>query len=553
MKSSNPLQVRESPRRSFLSGVSVLTVSALIVKVIGLFYRIPLLRVLGTEGMGYFNTAYELYALFCVVATAGLPVAMSVLISARNADGDTEGARRVYRVALGAFLVIGALGTLLLWGLATPFARLLGNEEADVCMRAIAPTVFLICLSSAHRGYFQGYRNMVPTALSQIAEAAGKLVLGLLFAAYARARGWELPRIAASAVMGLTVGTAVSVIYLVLHKRITDRRAGTKTVDYVLHSGENSADDTSAAHARPSNRSILRALAATAIPVTLGAGVIGLTKCIDLALILRRLQACGSTVAEANALYGCYSTLAVPIFNVLPSLSTSVSLSGVPTLSAALRKGKDGWGEVRRTAYTALSVTLLLSIPGGLGLSLFAEDILTLLFAGQPAAVAEATPWLCTLGLSIPAACLVTVTGGMLQAAGYASRPIISMLCGVGAKTLLAYILLGMEGWGMAGVPLSSLVCDTVIVVFNLIFIARHVPAMMPGAREGMRLFWPLLCAAAAVGLTIWSRRVCGWSSITPAHTIGAVFSVMCLYGAGILLLSVFRRHPRSKERNTPT
>ncbi len=531
------MDIQKSCRRSFLSGVSVLTVSALIVKVIGLFYRIPLLRLLGTEGMGYFNTAYELYALFCVIATAGLPVAMSVLISAREAEGDAVGARRVYRVALGAFFVIGVVGTALLWGLATPFARLLGNENAAICIRAIAPTVFLICLSSAHRGYFQGYRNMIPTALSQIVEAAGKLFLGLLFAMYARERGADLPTIAAYAVMGLTVGTGLSVLYLVLHKRMAD-----------WHMPSIVSPDIESA---PSWgwRPILRALAVTAIPVTLGAGVIGLTKCMDLALILRRLQACGATAAEANALYGCYSTLAVPVFNILPSLSTSVSLSGVPTLAAALGRGEEGRATVHRTSLTALAVTLLMAIPAALGLAVFAEDILSLLFAGQPGAVAEATPWLSCLALSVPAACLVTVTGGMLQAAGYANRPIISMLCGVGAKTLLAYVLLGTAGWGMAGVPLSSLVCDTVIVIFNLGFIARHAPAMLPTARESVRLLLPVLPASIAVGVVVLLRRVFGWVTVTPAHTLGAMVAVMCLYGAGILLLQI----PRFKERKSIT
>ena len=188
---------------------------------------------------------------------------------------------------------------------------------------------------------------------------------------------------------------------------------------------------------------ILRPLLATAIPVTLSAGVISLTKCVDLALILRRLQAVGYTAAEANALYGCYSTLAVPVFNILPSLTTSIALSATPALSAALQKGKEGEQELRKTAASSMGLTLAVAVPAGLGISVFAEDILSLLFAGQPAAVAQAAPWLSCLGLSVPAACLITVTGAMLQAAGKANRPIVSMLLGVGVKTVLAYVLLG--------------------------------------------------------------------------------------------------------------
>ena len=109
-------------RPSFLSGVGILTLSSLTVKVIGLFYRIPLLNLLGTEGMGYFNTAYELYALFCVISTAGLPVAMSVLISSMEANARQEDSRRVFRVSLRLFALIGGVGTLLLWSLSAPLS-----------------------------------------------------------------------------------------------------------------------------------------------------------------------------------------------------------------------------------------------------------------------------------------------------------------------------------------------------------------------------------------------------------------------------------------------
>ncbi len=534
--------MKQAPaRRTFFSGVSVLTLSALVVKVIGLFYRIPLLDYLGTEGMGYFNTAYELYALFCVISTAGLPVAMSVLISAAAAEGNHHTARQVYRVSRRAFAVIGMVGTLLLWGLSEPFAHLLGNPGAAVCMRAIAPTVFFICLSSAYRGYFQGHRDMRPTALSQVIEAGGKLCLGLLFAGFARARGGGLPETAAAAVAGLTVGTALSVGYLHICKRCAECRAEPRAAGELL-------SDLPTEQPIPARR-ILGALAKTAVPVTLGAAIISLTKCVDIALILRRLQAAGYTAAEANALYGCYSTLAVPVFNILPALTTSVALSAVPALSAALRRGRAGEAEVKKTASSALWLTLAVSLPAALGLSVFAEDVLSLLFAGQPAAVSEAAPWLSCLGLAVPASCLVTVTGAMLQAAGRADRPIFSMLAGVAVKTVLAAILLGRPEWGMAAAPLSSLVCDTVIVLCNLGHLARHAPAMLPAPRAGLALCLPLLLTAAA---SVWGvklmRHALGWQEVTPIHTLGTVCAVACLYGGLLLLSLVPHRYAQKKE-----
>lgn len=510
----------KTKRPSFLSGVGILTLSSLVVKVIGLFYRIPLLNYLGTEGMGYFNTAYELYALFCVISTAGLPVAMSVLISALEAEGRGRESGRVFRVSLCLFAAVGGVGTLLLWGLSSPFAALLGSPLSAACMRAISPTVFLICLSSAFRGYFQGKRQMLSTALSQVMEAAGKLFLGLAFAGFALSRGEDLPTVAAYAVLGLTVGTALSVVYLLCHKTLADRR---EPLPAVLGSSPTTP--------------VLRPLLATAIPVTLSASLISLTKCIDLALILRRLQAVGYTASEATSLYGCYSTLAVPVFNILPSLTTSVALSATPALSAALKKGREGIPELQKTAASALGVTLTLSIPAALGLAVFSEDILSLLFGGQPEAVAQATPWLSCLGLSVPAACLITVTGAMLQAAGKAQKPIVSMLCGVAVKIAVAYTLLGRESWGMAGAPVSSLCCDAVIVLCNLLFIGKYCPAMLPTPRKSLSLVGiPAAMAILAVVLTKLLRSLPGWQTVTPLHTVCTVASVACLYGAGLLM-----------------
>ena len=516
---------------SFLSGVSILTLSALLVKVMGLLYRIPMLHLLGTEGMGYFNTAYEIYALFCVLSTAGLPVAMSVLISALEAEGREGEIERVYRVSLGLFALVGGLGTVLLWGLSAPLAKLLGNPMSAACMRTIAPTVLLICLSSAFRGYFQGRRFMLPTAVSQVIEAGGKLFLGLSFAAVARERGMDLPTTAAWAVLGLTVGTGVSVLYLLLHKRLTRR------LPPLLPSARTGT-------------AVLRPLMATAIPVTISAGVISLTKCVDLALILRRLQTAGYTAAQANSLYGCYSTLAVPVFNILPSLTTSVALSAAPALSAAMGKGAAGEAELRKTASSALGVTLALSTPAALGVAVYAEEILSLLFAGQPEAVATAAPWLSCLGLSVPAACLATVTGAMLQSAGKASRPVVSMLLGVACKIVLSYALLGAEGWGVAGVAFSSLVCDTVIVAVNLCFIRRYAPAMLPPLPTGIALIGgPLALSAAAVTATEFLRGLLDWRDLHPLHTLAAVTSVACLYGAGALAGQYFfRNHTKPYE-----
>ncbi|MBQ9779722.1 MAG: polysaccharide biosynthesis protein [Clostridia bacterium] len=509
--------------KGFLNGVSVLTISALAVKVIGLLYRIPMLAYLGTEGMGYFNTAYELYALFCVIATAGLPVAMSVLISSSEADpqkGREVG--RIFRVSLAAFIVIGTAGMLLLYGFSDALAALFKNSGAAAGMRMIAPTVLLICLSSAFRGYFQGKRSMTPTAVSQVIEALGKLLLGLTFASMAQRRGCDLPATAAYAVLGLTVGTGISVVYLWIHKILFDRR---QPLTPKLPRDRNADVDT------------LGRLLMTAIPVTFGAAVMSVTKVVDLALILRRLQAVGLDEASANTLYGCYSTLVLPLFHMLPTLTTSVSLPTVPALSAALgQKTDEGLAHAKKITLSALRLTLMIAIPAAIGLSVFSEDVLTLLFGTQPEAVKMATPWLTCIALSVPMSCLLTVSGAILQGSEHAARPVISLVCGTAVKTVLAYILLGMPEVGMMGAPISTLVCDSVIVIVNFTFIARLIPGLLPLGKEFVGLvIFPLVTGGGAVALVWLLRRWLGWQEISSVHTLGTVTVVMCLYGAVVL------------------
>ncbi|MCQ2429599.1 MAG: polysaccharide biosynthesis protein [Clostridia bacterium] len=541
-------------RDRFLSGVSVLTVSAVIVKIIGLACRIPLLNALGTEGMGYFNTAVEVYALLCVLSTAGLPVAMSVTISSAPDAGRRAYTDRVFSVSLGAFLALGLTGTAGLYLLAGPIGRLLESPDAAPCIRAVSPTVLLICLSGAFRGWFQGSRRMTPTAVSQIIEALGKLILGLTFAELSRARGADLPHIAASAVLGLTVGTGLSVLYLLLSKRRADKKTPSDAF------GLPAAD-------LPSHRAMLRRLASVALPITVSAGVISLTKCLDLALILRRMQDAGHTAAEANALYGCWSTLAVPVFNVLPALTTPVAMSAVPALAGSLHRltgaGRNdadlspdastdrvrALKDARRTASQALGLTTLLSVPAGLGLCLYAEEILRLLFPAQPAAAAAAAPWLSLLGLSVPAACLITVLGAMLQAAGHASYPVISMIAGLAVKLVLSYVLLGDPALGLMGAPISSLCCDTVILTLDFAFLAVKAPEVMPPPGGLLRLFLgPLLLSVPALGLVPLLAAAVGLTGSSPSSTVLRIGATAVLYGVGVsAAILVSRRRGRHR------
>lgn len=465
----------KTEENSFMSGVFVLTLSAIIVKIIGLIYKIPMLRLLGSEGMGYFNSAYEIYALFCSVATTGLPVAMSVTISSL---GEGDGAKKVFQAALRIFLCLGIVGCAIMIAFARPFAIFLGNGRAAYCIMAIAPTVFFICLTSAYRGYFQGRGKMLPTALSQVIEAMGKLLLGLLFAAVALNAGFSSEAVAAFAVMGLTLGVAASLLYLSVAKRIGNGK-------YV---GASPSDE---------KKGIVRRLLKIAVPVTLSSSVVSVSKVIDMSMILRRLQDIGQSSEGAFAAYGVYTTLALPLFSLAPTLVSSIALPLVPSLSSAVSRGDKV--EEMRAATNALRLTALISAPASVGLALFARPVLGLIFSGEDNAIAEASPLLTILGLSVVASCFITVGNAILQSYGKAHIPLISMAVGTALKIGVAWVLIGNPKVGLIGAPIGTLICDIVINSVNFYFIGKHLPSLpiLTGA-----LLRPLLSAAVSVSVS---------------------------------------------------
>lgn len=469
------MSVRTKKGDNFMSGVLVLSLSAIIVKIIGLVYKIPMLRLLGSEGMGYFNSAYEIYTLFCTVATTGLPVAMSVMISSRRDGG---GAKEIFRAAIKLFLGLGVVGCGIMIAFAKPFAAFLGSSRAAYCILAIAPTVFLICLSSAYRGFFQGKNRMAPTAVSQVIEALGKLILGLIFAFVALGAGLSTEIVAAFAVMGLTLGTAVSVLYLALTKALREKGKGE-----LLPLEEE--------------KGIIPKLLRTAVPVTLSSAVISITKVIDMSMILRRLQDLGQSSEEAFAAYGNYTTLALPLFSLAPALISSVAMPLIPSLSGAVASGDKN--EQAKVVGDAIKLTSLISMPISFGLTLFSKPILQLLFSGEDEAIAYAAPLLCILGLSVVLSCMITVGNAILQAYGRPSIPILSMVLGSAAKIGIAYFLIGNPDIGIIGAPISTFFCDLIINAVNFYFICREMPEMPSVGRIMLR---PALAAAVSVSLS---------------------------------------------------
>lgn len=479
---------KKDRKNLLLSGVLILTISNIIVKAIGLLYKIPLHSLLGDTGMGYFNAAYRIYTMFYMVSTAGLPVAVSIMISESRAKGRFKEVKTIFKVTLTLFCVIGLAGSSIMFFGSRMLASLIKLEASYYCMMAIAPTLFFICICSAVRGYFQGYQNMLPTAISQIMEAAGKLGLGMIFAFWAKSRGMEYNQIAAFALLGLTLGVLAGTVFILIYKALF--KDYTYDAEFA-HVGE----DTSV---RPVG-TLIKALLLIAVPVTLSSSVMSISDAVDVVIISRRLQHIGMTEEFAASLYGNYTTLAVPLYNLPPVLIYPISYSIIPYISAALAENDNK--KAKDVMTRSLKIAGLIAIPSALGLSALSKPILSLIF-GRGKSVDMAAPLLSILAIAVFFVGMISVTSAILQSNKLQRVPIISMACGGLVKLASSFFLIGNSNIGIYGAPIGTCLCYFTITVINFAFIAKKIKLIPNFVQVFFKPFAAsFLCVLAAVGI----------------------------------------------------
>lgn len=509
--------MKENGKKNILGGALLLSAAGLAVKVIGMLYKLPLTSLLREEGMGYFNSAYTVYSFFLLLSTAGLPIAVSIMVStaiSKSASGRGE-ALRILRVTLTIFSIVGLCACLLLIFGAEKFATLIGNPPAASSIAAIAPALFFVCIISALRGYFQGCGNMVPTAFSQIIEACGKLIAGILLARWAMMRYHDASSAAAFAILGVSIGSAAALICMLPVWSREARRAHSLTT---LQPGQK----------EPARRIAAR-LCRIALPVTISSSVMSLASLLDLFVVLRRLTDAGYTEGVANRLYGGYSGLAVTLCNMPAVLITPIACSAVPLLSAAWANGRLGKG--RSIALTALRTTVLIATPAAIGLAVLAKPVLRMLFDHTMAD--SAAPLLTALAPSILFVALVNVSGALLQAMGKVRTPVYTMAIGAAVKLLSAWFLLGK--YGIYGAPMSTILCYLVIALLNLAALARQGVELRFGRLFARPIISAILCGAVAVWLnSLGAPRLGEYAALPAALGGGVVYLVTLLTSGGV-------------------
>ncbi len=426
-----------SRRRSFIEGALILTAAGLGVRFMGAGLRIFLAAVMGDEGIGLYQMAYPVYTTLLAVSTAGIPIAVSKLMAENLAIKDYRGGYRVFKTAFIILAVFGTLFSLLLYFGADFFVRyVVKDPRAFYPLISISPAIFLVTIMSAFRGFFQGQQEMAPTALSQIVEQVGRVLVVIVLVYLLLPRGLEFA--AAGAAFGAVAGAVfgLAVLLFIFVRRMPAFRRMTKN-QVVLRDF--------------SFMEVFIGIITLSIPITLGSLVIPLINLVDLGVVPMRLHEAGFAVEEATALYGQLTGMANSVIQFPIIITIALAMSLVPAISEA--QALHNRPLIRGRTDLALRATLFFSLPAALGLFVLARPITFVLFDNVQAAYP-----LSILAFAVIFLSLYTSTAGILQGLGKVLDPVKNMFLGASVKLALSWFLTAVPVLNIGGAALATVV-----------------------------------------------------------------------------------------------
>lgn len=525
-------------KQTFLQGTAILAMATVLVKLMGFLFKVPLNNIIGEDGFGYFNTAYDVYNVLLMISTTGLPVAMSRMISQAQTLGNHAQIKRIYRTSLYVFLTIGMAGSL---GMLI-FCRQLSvmvttNENSWAAIAALAPCVLLICLVSAYRGFFQGQSNMTPTSVSQIFEAVTRLVVGLGLAwlvmkltgeAAVRAQGivlasgetaqdyGDITLAAGGAILGVTLGSLISVVYL--HHKF-------RQSNQILSLGGGTAKST---------RSTMKELLSIAVPITLGSAGLQIINLFDTMIYMRRLTgALQWTEKMADSAKGVYN-FCQTVFALPCSFIPTITIAVIPAITASLTR-KD-LAEAKATSESSVRTMALIAMPCAAGLFVMAEPVIRLLCSTYTEdRIQLAATMLAILGLTVIFNSLVLLLNAIMQAHGDVVTPVVNMLIGGIIKIIVNYILVGQPNLNIVGAPIGTFICYISITALDLIAMKRHISARPAIFKNIIRpgLASAIMGAATFMVYRVLSNAISSWKL---ACLLSLAFAVV-LYAVLVVFL----------------
>ncbi len=542
--------------QSFIKGTVIMTSSLLMVKFMGILFRIFVTGMIGPTGATYFTVAYEIYNPLFALATAGLPIAISRMVSASVARGKYQDVKRIHKISIPIFLFTGSVGfTLMVIGAFTiPKLPFINVPGAVYSVLALSPTIFFACLMSIYRGYYQGLKNMTPTATSEVIEASFKFFLGyvssyaiIMFGMneYATngtvfgkacetkeiAEATVMPFASAGAILGISIGAAAGFIFLFLYNKIKG--------DHITEENLNSSP------APQSSKSIAKTLIFTALPIGIGAIIMNVAGLIDTTLILHRIQhimetrpeellsiygdKISKTVVESKDgvhgfLMGCYS-FTLPLMMLVPAITQAFGIVALPSVTRAWTLNDKN--KLKKSIETVIRMTMLVTIPVGVIISALGPVILSVIYSRRPEAVSIASGIIPILGIATIFMATSTPICSMLQAVGRIDLPVKLITVGLIIKITVNYLLVGIPKINIQGAGIGTLVGYSFVLIVAMFMLCKET-RIIPDFKN--TVLKPIIASV-----------FCGIASYSSIGIMSHFFSnIIALFISGILSLFIY-------------
>ncbi len=509
-------------KNDFILQGSILAAAGIITRFIGLIYRAPLTRIVGTEGMAYYNTAYEIYNLVLLLSTYSVPVAVSKLISSFDAKKEYKNSQRVLRIAFYVSLSIGGLGAVILFVFAKPLASAMGWPSAAIPLRVLAPTVFVFSLMGVIRGYFQGKRTMIPTSLSQLIEQTVNAIVSVV-AALLLAKAYEdTADAAAYAASGGTAGTlfgAIAGMIFLIFIFVINR-------NYFIK--QRNKDKVGVTY---TDSNLLKLVVLTMLPIILGQSVYQLSGIIDNTMFGKIMESKNMIESDKAVLWEAYSNRFKWLSNLPVAIATAFGVSIVPMVANSF--SQNNIDDVKTKIKKAVKLNMLIAIPSAAGLAAIARPVINLVFGDVGETL---SPKLMMLGsIAVVFFAYSTITNGILQGIGRLRTPVIHAAISLGIHIVFLYVMLKVFDLSAYGLVIGNVTYALLVSILNY----RSIELALEYKQEFKTTFLIPLGASAFMGLI--ARGV--YELVYLAVHINAIAVVFALifaipsYFAGLLLL----------------
>ncbi|MNW33113.1 putative cell division protein YtgP [compost metagenome] len=512
MKSSN-----DGVSSGLLKGAAVLSVAAIITKLLGTLQKIPLQNIGGDGVFGIYNTVYPFYTILITLATAGFPTVVSKFVAERHVLGGEAEKREVLRVATGVMALLGIVGSMTMYFGAPFISRLIGSSHLVPALRSAAPALLFIPLSASLRGYFQGLQDMMPTAVSQVIEQAVRVTVMIVLLLYLSGIDASESLVAGGALAGSAAGGAAGLIVVLLYWRKYNKKTSKREYRAVANQTGN--------HTK--GLSLLREMLYYAIPVCLAALAVPLISLVD-TFTLPRLLTESSDELGTMIEVGVYNR-GIPLVQLVTMLASSLSVLFIPVLAEMnLRGDREG---IRKQSGLALKWFWLIGLASSTGLAILAEPINIMLYEDG-----TGTNTMIWIAWTAAPSALVAVTAALLQGLGVVRAPALNLLAAAAIKTALNVLL--VPQLGITGAAIAGIAAYTAAAALNLALLLQQVQLRPRLVDAVLRPLAAVLAMSAAVLLL----RLGADAVLPHGRLLAALESLLgVLLGAAVFAAAVLR------------